>query len=470
MPRNAAARVLQETSPCSHALRKLYVRVPYAYALLQTLSFSGRNPEHLEHLNDAEWRNLLDLCDRTQLTLLLGDLGAQYLPPWVQQRILRNQLDNSTRFSRVQMSLAEISEALARKAIEFVILKGFTNASHFIHNPKLRSQGDLDLWCQPDVVWPARDALNNLGYRAIGKSKGRHLDPMIREASWDWNGDYYAPSLPIPVDLHYQLWDASMEYIAGPSEAAMWERRSSVVLPGGQCVQQLDLADALTFACVHVLMHLLHGDVRLQRFWELAFFMHSHSDESFWEYWKSLYSIEERQMYVIPLALGFEWFGCKLPGVIAAEITGLPMDTLFWMDRYCSSPLISFFSTGSLFENKDELLLNLCLLRSFKSKARVVARRLLPIQAVASDYGGENTGRNSLASALRLLRFKVERLRRHIGSLPLACWRLALWSWRCRRLSRDLVIFPIASHFLLAWWHPLAAAFSAALRHLRFRH
>jgi len=51
------------------------------------------------------------------LTLLLGDLGAQYLPPWVQQRILRNQLDNSTRFSRVQMSLAEISEALARNAI-----------------------------------------------------------------------------------------------------------------------------------------------------------------------------------------------------------------------------------------------------------------------------------------------------------------------------------------------------------------
>lgn len=435
----------QKKSSCSHPITKLYAHMPHAYALLQTLRFSGRNPEHLGRLNDAGWRNLLDLCDRTQLTLLLGDLGAEYLPAWVQQRIHCNQLGNNSRFSRMQTSLAEINEALARKSIEFVLLKGFTNASHFIHNAKLRSQGDLDLWCQPDVVWPARDALISLGYRAVGKSKGRHLDPMVREASWDWNGDYYAPGLPIPVDLHYQLWGASMEQIAGPNEAAMWGRRSSVLLANGQCVQQLDLADALTFACAHVLMHLLHGDVRLQRFWELAFFLDNHGDESFWEHWKSLYSTDERQMCVIPLALSFEWLDCRLPGVIAAEIEDLPRDILLWINRYASSPLVSFFSTDYPFANKDELLLNLCLLRSFKSRARVVARRLLPIQAIASGYEGEHRPRNSLMT-FQHLRFKWLRIRHHMSCLPSVCWRLALWPWR-RRLRSHLIRSVVASLF-----------------------
>ena len=432
LTRNSTSPSLQ---PSWSKKRKDEARIPrYAHALLDAISFSDSAPELLNRLNETEWRNLLHLSDRMQLTLLVGDVSRLHLPPWVRGRIDRNYIDNGLRFSRLEAALAEINRALTERSIDFVLLKGFTHSSHFSPDPGLRSQGDVDIWCQPDLVFQAKDVLTALGYRPIGTSKGRHLDPMIREASWKWTGDYFAPDLPIPVDLHYKLWDETMEHIAGPSEAEIWQRRSPVAMRDGQLVSQLGLADALAFASLHVLMHLLHGDLRLQRAWELAFFLQKHSDnDEFWSGWKRSYSREDRQKQVIPFALCQEWFNCRLPACVREEIAMLSSDVLLWLDRYGWSPLESLFST-----NKDELLLNLSLLGSFKSKVRVFARRLLPVHAAAGECERkENDGRSFRAIVLRTWSFNLQRVRHHLRVLPLTCWRTAAWWWRCQGLRRD---------------------------------
>lgn len=304
----------------------------------------------------------------------------------------------------------------------------------------------MDIWCPPDLVLQAKDVLSGLGYRSIGKSKGRHLDPMIREVHWEWTGDYFAPDLPIPVDLHYRLWDEDMEHIAGPNETDIWNRRCPAIMTTGQMVPQLDLVDAVAFASLHVLMHLLHGDLRLQRAWELAFFLQAHSgDQAFWTRWNSLYSRKERLMQVIPFALSHTWFACELPSSIRAEINMLPKDVLFWFERYSWSPVDSLFTP-----NKDELLLNLSLLQSTQNRARVFIRRLLPVYAILGGSPSNNSGQTVRSATAIGWRFTLHRAGHHLRQLPLTCWRTLVWWWEYQKAERIFTFIPSLLRRLLA--------------------
>jgi Uncharacterised nucleotidyltransferase len=403
-------------------------RLPaYGRVLIQLLSFSEQLANPIGRLSDEDWDELLRLTDAMQLTLVLGHFSHHHLPTWVQERIARNYSDNMQRFARVTKQTQEICSALSAAHIEFAVLKGHTHVPHFTPDPVLRSQGDIDIWCQPQSVVPAQAVLRELGYRAIAKSTNRHLDPMIRETKWNWTGDYYAPDLPIPVDLHYQLWDESMEGIQGPSETDIWSRRCRAYSTVAPLLSYLDIADSFTFACLHALMHLLHGDLRLQRTWELAFFMQQYSEcDEFWFRWQSLYPPEARQVLIIPLALSSGWFGCPLPELIREEIEALPQNVLVWLKYYWLSPLESMFQS-----NKHELWLNIALLSSVRSKASVFMRRLLPLNAAAMQQKSPGRG-DTPQPTITSLNFLLSRAWHHTTTFPLTCWEGLVWLRRCQ--------------------------------------
>lgn len=374
----------------------------YAKALLQVLNFENRDGNGLRQLSDCEWRQLLDFCDESQLTLVLGDLGRPFLPIWVKARIQRNAAGNALRFERIKAATLEIARWLTENSIEFALIKGHTHAPGFTPDPLLRAQNDIDIWCLAEEVFRARNVLTRHGYRHFGRSKGRHLDPLIRESSWKWTGDYFAPDLPIPIELHYQLWDSEFECIPGPNESEIWQRRGEALLDE-HAVATLDLADTLAFAALHLMMHLFHGDLRLQRAWEIGYFLEHHADDdAFWNRWRSLYSGEVRRMQVVAFLLASRWFCCRLPIPICAEGDSLPQNVLAWIRRYCFSPVESLFSP-----NKDELWLNLALVPTLGGKLRVAARRLFPVHA-ASDGNPEQTASGSFTA----------RVKYHLGSLP----------------------------------------------------
>ncbi|MBV8552223.1 MAG: nucleotidyltransferase family protein [Acidobacteriaceae bacterium] len=409
-----------------------HTRIPrHGIALLQALQFSDPDSQELPHLTTPEWDALLELCDETQLTLLVGDLCRAALPDWVRTRIDQNYLDNARRFARLRKELLELAESLSAHSIEFALLKGFSHFPDFCPHPLLRAQGDIDIWCLPERISEARDALTAIGYRAIGVSESRHLAPMIRETRWDWRRDYFAPDLPIPVDLHYQLWDAEREYLPGPSEKEVWHRRSEIFSDGCP-LPALDLADTLAFAALHLLMHLLHGDVRLQRAWEIAFFLDSHtSDTKFWHRWQTLYSSRVRELQLVIFALARRWFSCSVPPLIADEFEALPDDIRLWIEKYGLSPI-----EGLFVPNKDELWLNMCLLRSLRAKIHIFFRRLLPVHAADLGRFGEVSGsRRGIAQRLSTFCFLLWRAVYHSKTLFPTCLGGLRWYRQLRRLG-----------------------------------
>jgi MFS family permease len=413
----------------------------YGSALLRALQFSHADYSELERLDQAEWQKLLALCDSTQLTLLLGSLCGLNLPKQIRTRIERNYLDNAKRFERLEAAVIEISDCLTQRSIDFCLLKGFAHSPDFTPDPRLRAQGDIDLWCQPGQLMEARAVLLDLGYRPFGKSKGRHLDPMIRETNWKWCCDYYASDLPIPIDLHFSIWDEKMEGIPGPGELDLWRRRCAFAVEGCS-IQVLDPADALAFAALHLMMHLLHGDLRLQRAWELAYFIQNRVDDhEFWARWRKYHAGESGQLQLIAFTLVCRWFQCRWPEALENEPESLPEDVLLWLSRYAFSPIENLFVP-----NKDEVWLNLCLLQSFKAKARVLLRRLLPVKAVTEGNAPNNSTQPKKGSAtFWRMRFLLERSFIHARTMPITCLRGVEWWWIRQQLGRDFLVFLSAS-------------------------
>jgi hypothetical protein len=277
--------------------------------------------------------------------------------------------------------------------------------------------------------------LKRLGYRTVGRSQGRHLDPLIRESEWHWTGDYYAPDLPIPVDLHFRLWDADLERLTGPDESAIWDRSEAAATRSMGQRRQLCLPDTLTFAALHLLMHTLHGDLRLQRAWEIAFFLQGHQDDKFWLEWSALYPQEVLRLPVVMFCLCAEWFGCALPPVLERQVNELPKPVRTWLCEFGWSPVEALFRG-----NKHELWLHLALLQTRRDKMYVCLRRLLPVHALAPPDGVPEDVQKSVAARLGRA---IERFRRRAPHHLISLLEMALgavrWWWICQISSSERV-------------------------------
>src|SRR5580693_9450120 len=120
----------------------------------------------------------LDFCDRTQLTLVLG----------------------------------------AAAGIEFVFLKGTSQWPHFVADPRLRAQYDLDVLCPAEEVRRGWELLLEKGYEPLPGPPlpTDHLPTLIRKTGWRWRGDYFDPDSPLSIELHFRLWDEDTERLRAP--------------------------------------------------------------------------------------------------------------------------------------------------------------------------------------------------------------------------------------------------------------
>src|SRR5678815_1472621 len=162
--------------------------------VLRSLSLEQDRRSDLRSIPDGEWRRLLELMDRSQLTLPLAVRCPSELPEWVQERLAGNLQNNAIRHDRTLDAYREVARVLRSRSVDFMVLKGFSQWPRYCDDLRYRPQYDLDLYCPPDAIEPALAAIQSLGYEPFGR-KARtatdHLPPLIRMTGWRPNGDYY---------------------------------------------------------------------------------------------------------------------------------------------------------------------------------------------------------------------------------------------------------------------------------------
>ncbi len=389
-------------------------------AVLESLQFGTPSTQRLGRMTANEWQQLLWWCDNRQLTLLLPATCGPSLPPHVKINILKKTARYSIRFERLKRSLFEIADAFDSVNLDFVLLKGLSHAPAMTPDAVLRAQGDIDLWLPGESIFKAREILKALGYTSVAGSNSRHLGPMARPSSWQWRGDLFDPDMPISIELHYELWSERAEFVKVPQIEEFWARRTARDFDGHK-IHVLCDEDMLGFAALHLLLHLLHGDLPLQRAWEIARFLDTHAEnDPFWERWRTIHDLELRQLEIPMYYLVSRWFGCRWPLRLRFDVFDLPEKLRFWLGAFSLSPLIREWRP-----NKREVWLHLALIRHRKDQAKVLLRRLFPLSLPPT--GDRVSGRKSFTFVVRRLRFVGSRFIRHLFTLmPTICDGLRL--------------------------------------------
>ena len=369
------------------------------------------------------------------MTLLLASRRRENLPDFVRRRAESNFEANGRRFAKLKQEYFQIAGRLQSLGIGHILLKGFLQAPRFVPSPLLRAQYDLDLLCSPADIQRAHQALVELGLESIGGKKGLradHLPPMARKTGWLWKGDYFDPEMPPVVELHFRLWDPATERFQVEGLEQFPARQIEIELEG-RLVPAFCDADQLGYAALHVLRHLLRGDLKPCHVYELAFFMENRSrDEAFWSRWTELHSPALRGYQAISLILAHRWFGSILPETVKVTAEKLPGPVRLWLQHCATAPLVSEFRPM-----KDELWLHFALLSANRNKAAVLFRRLVPLSLPGQVEAvfvpeKEMTNKLRLLRRIRYIRFVSFRVLFHARSLA----SVVSGAFRWRRLKR----------------------------------
>jgi predicted MFS family arabinose efflux permease len=405
-----------------------------AAAALAALHLADPRPGELTRLNDAAWRRALEFCDCGRLTLVLREAARDAMPEWVRARTDGNARSYRAKWARIAELYGCLHQRLAGADIEYLALKGATHAALFAV-PMARVQYDVDLYVPPADIERARDLLIGDGWRPRAGMEAYptdHLPVMVRPHAWQFRGDYFDCEMPLPVELHFQFWNPRIERLQAPGTEQFWERRTTRQACG-VAMGMLSPPDALGYAALHLLRHLLRGSVQPFHVYEIARLLDALAEHSaFWNTWHEVHSPGMRRLEAVVFRLAREWFGGHVAPAVEEEIARLPPGVQMWFSAHAHAPAIRDYHA-----NKDELWLHLSLLDSWADRCRVARRRLFPVAPLPP----------SPATVL-------QRLRHHAVSLVRAIGTGVRWLWRAT-LRGEAPSAPLGSQF---WWFLAAAA------------
>ncbi len=366
------------------------------------------------------------------------------MPEWVRERVDGCAVRNLERLRRYEELYRAIDARMRTAGVDYMALKGLAHCPDFGTDPATRVQYDLDLYAPQGQALDASDALSPLGYEpmeALRRLPTDHLPALIRKTGWEWRGDFFDAEIPISVEVHFQFWNSRLERLAAPGTSAFWDRRVARQI-AGISIDALCSHDALAFASLHLLKHVLQGSARPFHVLEIARFLESHArDSAFWRQWELLHHPDLRRLQSSMFLLASHWFGCETGPDAAEEMERLPEATKQWFDTFGASPARQLFAPG-----KDELWLHLSLVRSPSDVVAVARRRLLPLSLpgpVDAIHIPERdlTWRRRVLQRVRYARHVGRRVTHHAGVLLPTAAAGARWWWKTNPLGGEFWTF-----------------------------
>jgi MFS family permease len=420
-------------------------------AVLSALQFCGDRREGLRSLTASEWEELLSLWQIHRLIIPLRQTCGDDFPKWVQARIDQNLADNGERLERIKADYFDFANALRERSAEHLVIKGFTLWPGFVGHPRFRFQSDIDVYCPPESIFRARDALSTLGYepdRRHGAGLADHLPVMARKTYWKWRGNDYDPEMPVSFELHFSFWNENILRIHPTGLDQFWFRRverrlDNISFPA------LNAVDNFGYLALHLTRNLLGDSALPHQIYELARFLHANEDnEQFWNDWREAHDDSLRRLEAIACRVAFHCFSCRLPEEVKKEIDCLPIAAKVWLNKFADFSLSSQFRP-----NKDGLWLHLSLLETFTDKRSLLRRRLFPTRIppiervdlpdISSD--GQEAQHSPLRKRVMLFAYLISRVAHHSCILPSTLWRGVRFWWSTRTLGREFWKFFAAS-------------------------
>jgi hypothetical protein len=172
--------------------------------------------------------------------------------------------------------LAEVLEALAKRDVEALVLKGSALAYEIYPSPDLRPRGDCDLLITDTSIDVTREVLSALGFVETVTSG----DEQIRQATFSRAG---AMGIRHVYDVHWAVTNTPL--FASVLRFGDIRARSVAVPRLGPHARTLSLADALLLACIHRVAH-HHDSDRLIWLADIAFLRDRMSPEAHRAFWR----------------------------------------------------------------------------------------------------------------------------------------------------------------------------------------
>jgi len=345
--------------------------------LVDALRFQDPRKEGLRNVSDAEWNRVVSDWHVVRLTLPLRQLHGDEIPAWVRERIDIFLADNALRFERIKEAYSRAAKALDQAGVDHCVIKGFSLWPGYTEHPKYRPQSDIDLYCRPETVVHAREALLALGYTTKsewGRLSPEHLSPLIPPQSWTWRGNYFDPEIPAPFELHFAWWDGVTTRLHPQGPHDFWKRRVRTGIDD-LCFPALDPVDNLGYTAINLLRNLLGGFAAVEQMYSLARFLHTFADDRpFWQRWRTLHHDSLRPLEAVSFLAASEWFACRLSEEAQEEVDRLSPGVHRFFRHFSKAALSTAFG-----RTKDGLWLHLELLESKSQKAAVLFERVVPV-------------------------------------------------------------------------------------------
>ena len=420
-------------------------------ALLSALQLNETRTTLLKFLSDEEWLKLLSFCEIAHLTLPLAQLPMDGFPLWVVERLITNLSDNAIRFESIKKTYEEVAAALNGAGVDYVVIKGFTQAPDYVTAPHLRAQSDIDLFCPPECIDAAQSALQAIGYEPSGNITlaADHQPALVRLGEWQWRGNPFDADMPLGIELHFCLWNERVSLLQVPEVQLFWDRRTTRVVDG-LSFPCLNPVDQLGHLALHILRNLLLTDWIVHHVRELAVFLNSHAnDNGFWLSWSETHSPSLRSLEAIAFYHAQAWFGCRLHPLVEHELSSLPATQQSWLHRFSGSALEVMFR-----QNKDSLWLHLTLLSSHRQRWKILRKtlvppRIAPINSPTVKVRNKRLVQSAGAPLWRqYLNYVISRSVSHGHATLTALTRGLRWRLSQHRLAPQLWIFLAASFFI----------------------